>query len=252
MSNMLSYRVGLTDKPQLPLDRVAALGVTHLEISLPEQPDVPAIKQTIADAGLKVGTVTLPCKLTDPAVFDTVERHAVCAAELGAVCFFTSVKSEDRPLDEVYAKLRRVGDIAQQHGLRVGMETHPDLCHNGALACKTLEAVNHPAIGMNYDTANIYYYNENVDTVEEVKKAAKHVVSVHLKDTDGGFKSPNFPPFGQGIVDFAGVFSVLAAVGFHGPYTMELEGAATTSDQVAEQEKIVATCVGHLKKLGLV
>ena len=252
MSNMLSYRVGLVDKPQLPLDRVAALGITHLEISLPEQPDVPAIKKQVTDAGLKVGTVTLPCKLTDPALLDTVRRHAAWAAELGTLSFFTSVKSDELPMDEVYAKLRQVGDIAQQHGLRVGMETHPDLCHNGDLARKTLDAVNHPSVGMNYDTANIYYYNENVDTVAELEKVVDHVVSVHLKDTDGGFHSPNFPPFGQGIVDFAAVFAVLAKAGFHGPCTMELEGAATTSNQLDEQEKIVATCVNHLKSLGLV
>jgi len=252
VANMLSYRVGLVDKPQLPLDRVAALGITHLEISLPEAPDVAATKRTLADAGLKVGTVTLPCKLTDPAVLDTVKQHSAWAAELGALSFFTSVKSEDQPLDQVYAKLRQVGDIAREHGLRVGMETHPDLCHNGELGRKTMEAINHPAIGINYDTANVYYYNEGIDTVEEVKKAAAHVISVHLKDTDGGFKSPNFPPFGRGVVDFAAVFAVLAETGFSGPYTMELEGASTTSDQVEEQEKIVAECVGHLKKLGLV
>ena len=112
--------------------------------------------------------------------------------------------------------------------------------------------VNHPWVGVNYDTANIYYYNEQVDTVEELKKAAKHVCSVHLKDTYGGFRDGNFPVFGEGIVDFAAIADVLDGVGFTGPHTMELEGGTFDARKPEELAEKVAACVAHLKKVGVV
>jgi inosose dehydratase len=156
------------------------------------------------------------------------------------------------PLEEAYKRLRRIGDIAGEYGIDIGMETHPDLCENGGKAAETMAAINHPSVGVNYDTANVYYYNHNINTVEEAGKIARHVVSVHLKDTMGGYHDGNFPDFGKGVVDFAGVFRVFNGAGFTGPFTMELEGAGTTSSQVDEQERHVRACVEHLRGLGLV
>ena len=45
-----------------------------------------------------------------------------------------------------------------------------------------------------------------------------------MKDTDGAYQTWHFPTLGEGVVDFPKVFEILAARGFHGPYTMELEG----------------------------
>ena len=153
---------------------------------------------------------------------------------------------------EAYDRLHRLGDAVGEHRVYLAMETHPDLCQNAANMLETMAGVGHPWVGINYDTANIYYYNENVDTVEEVRKAAEYVRSVHLKDTFGGFRDGNFPVFGEGIVDFAGVAEVLGRVGFMGPYTMELEGKQFDAGKPEELAEKVAACVAHLKQVGLV
>jgi sugar phosphate isomerase/epimerase len=132
------------------------------------------------------------------------------------------------------------------------METHPPLGENGDKAKKTLDAVDHPGLRFNFDTANVYYYNEGTDTITELKKVAQYVASVHLKDTDGGFKSPNFPPLGQGIVDFKGVFDVLRDVNFEGPYTLEIEGANVSGLDAQGRLEFLRTCVAFLHDMGAV
>jgi hypothetical protein len=62
-------------------------------------------------------------------------------------------------------RLRGVGDMAQKYGVTVILETHPPLFPNGDVGIATMQKVNHPAIRINYDTANMYFYNENIDAI---------------------------------------------------------------------------------------
>jgi len=252
MVNLLSYRIGHPAKPQLPLDRVKALGIPCVEVNLGPDDNPAAAGKLLADHGLRAATLTAPCPIADEKLPEIFETHCAKAAALGCSGIFTSVHSAGLPIEQVAERLRRIGDIAAKHGVKIGMETHPDLCENGAKAAHTMAAVAHPNVGINYDTANVYYYNHGIDTVREVAKVAPHVVSVHLKDTMGGYHDGSFPDFGKGVVDFAGVFNVLNGVGFTGPFTMELEGKLTTSGDPAEQEAHVRACVEHLRGLGLV
>ncbi|HUT36561.1 MAG TPA: sugar phosphate isomerase/epimerase family protein [Planctomycetota bacterium] len=252
MANVLSYRIGHPAKPQLALDRVKALGIPCVEINLGPEEDPQPAKALLASHGLRAATLTAPCPLADARLFDIFDNYCAKAAALGCSGIFTSVHAGQMPLEEAYARLRKIGDIGARNHVKIGMETHPDLCENGSKAAASMAAVGHPWVGINYDTANVYYYNHGINTVEEVAKEAQYVVSVHLKDTMGGYHDGNFPDFGKGVVDFAGVFKVLNDIGFTGPFTMELEGAGTTSSDPAAQEAHVRACVEHLRALGLV
>ena len=252
MHNIISYRIGYADQPQMPLDRVAAVGITHLELVIrPEGKNAADIRQLLDPYGLKVGSVSTPCPIAEDTVFDIFETYASLAAELGAGVLFTSVHAGEMELKVAYDRLRRIGDIVQQHGVAIAMETHPDLCENGDKQAAVMAAVNHPAVGVNFDTANIYYYNEDIDTVVELAKSKEYVKSVHLKDTPGGFHDANFPVFGEGVVDFKSVFEITNSIGFHGPFTMELEGPKMHADRPEEMEKHVVGCLEHLRGLGL-
>ena len=252
MPRLLSYRIGTIDSPQLPLDRIARLGIQCVEVSLDPEASAAGVKRALDAHGLRASSVCGASPLADDAVFDLIEATARQAVELGATVLFTSMKAGDLPLDDAYARLRRIGDIAARHGVVVAMETHPDLCHNGTVAARTMAAVDHPSVGINYDTANVYFYNHGIDTVEELKKTIGSVASVHLKDTMGGFEDWAFPDFGEGVVDFAAVFAVLDDAGFSGPVTMELEGAEHTADDPDAMERHVGACAEHLRSLGLV
>jgi len=252
MANTLSYRIGSPYKPQLALDRVAAIGIPCVEVNLGPDDDAADARALLDQHGLRAATITSPCPLADDGLLDIFEHYCGKAATLGCTGIFTSVHAGEIPLERAYELLRRIGDVGERHGVKIGMETHPDLCENGSKAAASMQAVDHPWVGINYDTANVYYYNEGIDTVEEVTKEAQFVVSVHLKDTMGGFHDARFPEFGNGVVDFAGVFAVLNGIGFTGPFTMELEGPMMRAETPDDMEAHVRACVEHLRGLGLV
>ena len=58
------------------------------------------------------------------------------------------------------------------------------------------------------------------DPVEQLRRAAGHLVAVHVKDTVPGVVRG--VPFEEGIVPFDDVFQALAETGFHGPMTVEM------------------------------
>jgi len=116
---------------------------------------------------------------------------------------------------------------------------------------QAMQAVDHPAVRVNFDTANIYYYNEGVDGMAEMATVMPYIGGIHLKDTDGGYKTWCFPTFGEGIVDFRAVFDLANANGFYGPFTMEIEGVQGENCDREATCKRVADSVAHLRRLGL-
>jgi sugar phosphate isomerase/epimerase len=253
MANLLAYRVGSLHRPHLPWATIADLGVQGIELVWDDQTTVAAVQAAVDPAGLRVTSIHAPSPLDDADMPGILGRHAEYAAALGTVYLFVSVHAGDRITKQVaYDRLRQAGDAVGRHGVYLALETHPDLCQNGANMNETMAGVNHPWVGVNYDTANVYYYNENIDTVAEAAKAAHCVRGVHLKDTMGGFHDGNFPVFGEGIVDFAGVKQALDAAGYGGPLTMELEGGAfdgVTAEALADK---VSRCISHLRRVGVV
>ena len=81
-----------------------------------------------------------------------------CAA-FGAKIAFLSVKAGETHRRVVWQRLWQIGEIAARCGITVAIETHPDLAMNGNIARQTITAINHPNIRINFDTANIYFYN---------------------------------------------------------------------------------------------
>ncbi|HRU07250.1 MAG TPA: sugar phosphate isomerase/epimerase family protein [Candidatus Brocadiia bacterium] len=252
MKNLLALRVGDLSACAIPLERVAEMGFQGLEITWPQGWSADDVRRKLSPAGLRVTSLSVRARLADDAFLPPFEAAAAQAQAVGAGVLFVSLKKEGLSQTEAVDRLRRIGGAVAKHGARVGMETHPDLTANGDDALATLSAVNHPAIGWNFDTANIYYYNEGRNAVDEARKAARLVVSVHLKETNGGFKSNQFGVLGTGVVDFAGVFDTLNSQGFHGPFTMEVEGPLMKSETPEELAGKIAAGVAHLRRLGKV
>ena len=241
MKNILSSRTGSYDVLQ-------KLGIKGVEIGPPKPEDVDKLKAELKKHDLTAFSVSGGVDVVDEDGIDKFDALLNGAISMGSKIIFVSAKaSEDIPREVTYERLRKIGDKAAAHGVTVCIETHPILCHNGDEALKTMEGVNHPNIRLNFDTANIYYYNENVDAVVELKKVLKYVGAVHLKDTDGAPKSFNFPPLGEGIVDFPEVFRILNEIGFHGPFTFELE-----STKGEEMAAALEKSVNHLRETGCI
>lgn len=83
---------------------------------------------------------------------------------------------------------------------------------------RLLEILNSPWFQLYPDMGNLAAAGH--DPVEQLRKAAGHLVAVHVKDTVPGVVRG--VPFGEGIVPFGKVFQALAETGFWGPLTVEM------------------------------
>lgn len=229
------------------------VGVKYVEINDPGVSEAENLREVLARYGLKVATLGSGFNLADEHVGETFS-HAIESAEImGAKIIYVALHQAGLELPLIYDRLRQVGDAVAKRGIKVSIETHPELMHNGDIALETMKNVNHPNICINFDTGNIYFYNEGRKAREEVKKVATHIASVHLKDTYGKYWTHDFPTLGKGVVDFVEVFRILNEIGFYGPFTMELEGVASEGELTAEEIKqSVADSVKYLKEIGCI
>lgn len=246
--NLASYG-GLTDAA---LEHWAALGMRYVEVGCPPPGEVAAWRARLAAAGLSATSLMAGCPVHEPGLAERLKPACAAAAELGARILFVSAHAGDTPLSDAYARLHAAGEVAAAAGVTIALETHPDLCENGDQMLATMAGVGHPAVRVNFDTANIHYYNRDVDTAVELAKAAEVVASLHLKDTNGAYRTWYFPTLGEGIVDFPKVFAIMAERGFTGPYTMELEGIEGQNLDFAGRAASVAASVAYLRASGLV
>lgn len=250
MANLLSCNLGsYRGHTQAGLNHLPTIGVKHVEIGLPAADEVEKSIADLAAHGLSPATVMAHGDISTDAVVEQFVGFCAVASRTGAKVIFTSVHAGETPKEAVYERMRRVGETAARHGLLIAMETHPDLMQNGDNALETLLAIGHPNVRMNFDTANIMYYNESTTTVKELQKVAPYVASVHLKDSNGRPFAWDFPTLGAGIIDFPEVVRILNGVGFHGPFTMELEGIEGQSLNAEEACEDVAQSVAYMRSI---
>ena len=237
--NLIAARMGCyQDHWDAGWAHLPTLGVHHVEINVPEPGEFNAIKQKLVDHNLSASSLQAACDIQRADTTESMTLALGACAELGAKVCFVSVHAGELPHEIVRKRLRAIGDEAAARGVTVCLETHPDLVHNGDVALETMTFVNHPNIRVNFDAANIYYYNHGCTTIGELNKIVDYVGSVHIKDSTGGYRKNEFPTIGKGIVDFPELFRVLGERGFGGPYTLELEGPEKRSEE--EQFRHVA------------
>jgi len=75
--------------------------------------------------------------------------------------------------------------------------------------------------------------NSTATPEEDINDIADQVVHVHLKDKLGGQMEYNFPPLGEGNINFRPVISALRDSGYLGPYSVEIE---VEGERSAQQE----------------
>ena len=231
-------------------EHLASLGVRHVEIPVPPSPMIDRTLDELEAAGLTASTMHGECNVTRADVEQQILVQMPAFRSLGCNVMFVSVKAEETPLDMAYKRLWKAGNVAAEHGVTIVLETHPDLATNAEVMLATVRGADHPNIRINFDTANLYFYNEQIDCVEELRKITPFVAAVHLKDTDGGYRNWHFPALGEGIVDFKGVFEQLGNAGFAGPYTLEIEGIEGEEQTEELVKGRIAKSVEYLRGLG--
>ena len=105
---------------------------------------------------------------------------------------------------------------------------------------RMIKDVNHPALGVGLDTANLILYGK-ANPVDALKVLGPHVKATHAKDG----RWPTDPDklgqevlIGQGEVDFARVLTGLHAVGYKGAISIERETSGPQQVADVKAEKI--------------
>ncbi len=226
------------------------IGVRHVMLNVPAPDEVDAVIAKLKEHGLTPVVVRGETNLSQESSVEELGAQAAICAKMGVKYMFLSPKRHDAPKEIVYERLRRAGDAAAAHGVIIALETHPDLGTNGDIHLETMRAINHPNVRVNFDTANITYYNRDTDALTELKKIIDYVATVELKDHTGEFETWNFPPVGQGVVDMPGILRLLEEHGYAGPITLEFEGVKGVELSEAETKRAIAESVAYVRSLG--
>lgn len=253
------------------IDLAPQAGITHLELAMkphggvleiPE--DVVAsekmgdegiqnLKKELDANGLTVISANGSDNLMDPDGFARIAERMRLAAAIGAK-YFVGLGGEPAEEDrkDFFDKMGAIGDVAASHGLTIALETHPGITQNAKNILETMQALQHDAIRINFDTGNILFYNEGADVYEHLEAVMDYVVHMHLKDSRGGYRDWYFTAMGDGgAVDFARIGEITNNAGFYGPYSLEIEGIKGEPEPTLEQrhERVVRS-VNHLRAVG--
>ncbi|MDA1190965.1 MAG: TIM barrel protein, partial [Candidatus Poribacteria bacterium] len=203
MQNILACRPATYGPHQhIAFEHLAEIGVQHVEVGIPAPDKMDDFLARLRANGITATSSQANLDIKDPQIAEKYNVICEGTRKLGAKFIFVSVKADDMDRSVAYARLRAVGETCARHDCTVIMETHPDLITNGDVAKATMQGVNHPNIRVNWDTANVYFYNAGIDGVVEMNKVINYIGAVHLKDTNGGFREWYFPALGEGVVKF--------------------------------------------------
>jgi sugar phosphate isomerase/epimerase len=110
-----------------------------------------------------------------------------------------------------------VRELAEQYGIRMGLENHPEKTPGEVIAKVAPYA---PWIGAAMDTG--WFATQGYDAVQATRDLRDHLVHVHLKDVTAP-GSHDSCTLGDGVVDCRGILAVLHAMGWQPPITLEHE-----------------------------
>jgi len=250
------------------IDHAPTVGINHLEVGLQahtghlvvpanatltlasSQTEVEWVRQRLGSTGVSITTCYGGADVSTSEGRAAFKARLDLAAAIGARWFDCDMgHPEDKRL--LYDGMLEVADYAQAKGLLICLETHPPLVTNAEVGLGTLRDLGHPNIHINWDSGNIYYYNEGIDGEAELRKIAPYVKHVHLKDCRKGHHEWFFPALGEGMVDLGEVRRILEDAGFDGPYSIEIEGVAGEKPlTLAERQDNVRRSIEHLRSVG--
>ncbi|MCC6859114.1 MAG: sugar phosphate isomerase/epimerase [Bryobacterales bacterium] len=194
---------------------------------------------------------------TNPEAFrdmlDNFERAARIGARVMRVVG-SSLRFRKQPhepqIDRLVRLFRETVRTAEACGIRLAVENHIDF--TSAEMASLLERVDSPWLGINFDTGNFLRLLD--DPVKGMRTLAPRVYATHIKDlkVQRGVPADEWyffssTPVGDGLVDNAALFEMLAAVNYRGVLAVEMD--FLHPDYGWDEDAAVARSVAELRRL---
>lgn len=191
---------------------------------------IDTLRERIAARELKVNAAWLRTR-HDVAVEESLSAARVqidLAHRLGVQFLLTMGADAPETFDHFYRVMNAAVAYAEDQGMQIVMKPHGGLSATADDMLRTIERVGHDNFRLWYDAGNIIHYT-GTDPVADVARVAEHVTGFCAKDCAerGG---DVMLQFGEGSVDFQGVFATLKAAGFAGPVMVECCRGATLAE----------------------
>jgi sugar phosphate isomerase/epimerase len=245
---------------------------------------IDATRRQVADAGLAVAGLTPYMNRFNS--LDESARQADCAdlrkviamaKRLAAPCVRVYggklVTGEDDPdgakLDRLVRSMRECGDYAGECGVKLCLENHfGTMTTSAARTAEILRAIDHPAVGVLYDQANIAFFPAE-EYQEALALLAGRIYHVHVKDlvyregagplvcsevatVDESVRTVHSRIPGEGILDWPAILKGLVALGYDGWLSLEYERRWQTIDLpeaavgMARAHQYIRSCLAAL------
>lgn len=196
-----------------------------------------ALKKKLAASGLKANMGALRSRHNIP-IEDSVKemRQQIDNARFLGLQFVLSF-GVDKPEEyaHYYQVMRESAAYADEKKIKLVMKPHGGGSGASDEILRAMKEVNHRNFKIWYDAGNIIHYTSK-DPVEELKPIAQHVTGFCAKDC-ATVKGEVMMQFGEGKVNFAGVFKTLKAAGFKGPIMVEGVKVGATPEETAANAK---------------
>lgn len=206
---------------EVALDELAALGVRYVEPASVDKIFQHLVEEDFCDkraawlrnelAVRRLACVSLSVHmdLTGPDAVERFHRRLAFARNIGARCVNSIAGPAGRV--EVFRKnIAAIADRARDLGIMIAMENHGDLLDRGQQVLDFIREVNHPAVRVNYDTGNAWYYSKGqINPVEELALLAPVVAHVHVKTPKIVDDLLRWVALGDGILDLPALAGVL-------------------------------------------
>ncbi|HEX9900927.1 MAG TPA: sugar phosphate isomerase/epimerase [Candidatus Methylomirabilis sp.] len=203
------------------LDELAALGVRYVEPASVDKVFQHLVEEDFCDARaawlrqemvarrLACLSLSAHMDLTQPDSVDRFSRRLAFARAIGARIVNT-IAGPTSGLAGFQANIAAIGGRAADLGLTLALENHGDLVNRGRQIVLLIQSIGIPAVRLNYDTGNAWYYAKGtLDPAEELAEVVSVVADVHLKDPRVDEGLLRWVALGEGSLNLKAVGGIL-------------------------------------------
>ncbi len=175
---------------------------------------------------------------------------------VGIVNTGIGVTADQKEVERFYREFDALLAYAEKRSVQIGLESHAGLTETAVATLALCRKLGRPNVGLNYDAANVRFYT-GTDPVADLesceKELAGNVVHVHIKDHRGGKGNWDFPPLGEGEVNFRKLAEIFRRIGYRGPFSLEIQfhGPGTTDPTPEFIDEGIAASYRFMHGLGL-